>query len=51
MELIIIILQTVVKRIYRRIISFGSVSHFVFVMIEHALIRNDTVDFRAAQYW
>ena len=33
------------------IISFDSVSYFVFVMIEHALLRNDTVVFRAARYW
>jgi hypothetical protein len=32
------------------IISFDSVSYFVFVMFEHALIRNDVVS-RAAQYW
>jgi len=31
------------------IISFDSVSYFVFVMIEHALIQNDTVVFRAAR--
>jgi hypothetical protein len=33
------------------IISFDSGSYFVFVMIDHALIRNDPVVFRAAQYW
>jgi hypothetical protein len=33
------------------IISFDSVSYFVFVMIEHARIRNDAVVFRAARYW
>ena len=32
------------------IISFHSVSYVVFVIIEHALIRNDTVLFRAARY-
>jgi len=36
---------------YYCIISFDSVSYFVFVMIELALIRNDTVVFRAARYW
>jgi hypothetical protein len=33
------------------IISFDSVSYFVLVMIENALIRNDGVVFRTAQYW
>jgi len=33
------------------IISFDSVSYFVFVMIEHALIRIDPVVHRAARYW
>jgi len=33
------------------IINFDSVSYFVFVMIEHALIRNDIVIYRAARYW
>jgi len=33
------------------IINFDSVSYFVFVMIEHALIRNDTVVYRVARYW
>jgi hypothetical protein len=33
------------------IISFYSVSYFVFVMIVHALITIDPVVFRAARYW
>jgi hypothetical protein len=33
------------------IINFYSVSYFDFVMMAHALIRNDTVVFRASQYW
>jgi hypothetical protein len=33
------------------IISFDIVSYFVSFVIEHALIRNDTVFFRAARYW
>jgi hypothetical protein len=33
------------------IISFDNWLYFVFVMIEHALIRNDTVVFRDAGYW
>ena len=33
------------------VFNFDSVSYFVFVMVEHALIWNDTVVFRAAQYW
>jgi hypothetical protein len=33
------------------IISFDSVSHFVIVMIELALIWNHNVVFRAARYW
>ena len=33
------------------IINFDSVSYIVSFMIEHALIRNDTVVYRAARYW
>jgi hypothetical protein len=36
---------------YYCIISFDSVSYFVFVMIELALIQNRTVVLRAALYW
>jgi len=36
---------------YYCIINFDILSYFVFVMIKHALIRNDTVLFRAARYW